>query len=65
MGPWVAGTVTGKDAVCYQVTLNSPMTADAWLGMTRPRAGSSLVSVVTVMDHCSLLVPDVHIRTPV
>lgn len=62
---WTAGTVTAVSDTCYRVTLTVPITADAWLGITRLRNGDAMVSTVDVFKHCSTIVPDVHIRTPV
>ena len=62
---WVAGVVTAISSVCYKVTLDVPMTANNWAGITRTRAGNELVYTVDVLKHCDALVPNMHIRTPV
>lgn len=62
---WVGGVVTEVFPDCYKVTLNTPMTSDAWTGTTRPYAGDSLLTYVAVLRHCETLAPDEHIRTPV
>ena len=61
---WSAGVVTSLSETRYCVTLNTPMTANDWLGITRKYAGTELVTVIDVLKHCPNIVPDKHIRTP-
>lgn len=63
--PWVDGVVTTDMAHCYHVTLDTPMTANDWLGITRKYAGGELLTTIDILKHCNTLVPDKHIRTPV
>ena len=62
---WVSGVVTTVLDDCYHVTLDTPMTANAWLGITRKYAGTEMITTVNVLKHCPVLVPEKHIRTPV
>lgn len=61
---WSSGVVTSMTNQCYCVTLDTPMTANAWLGVTRKYAGTELITVVNVTKHCPDIVPNMHIRTP-
>lgn len=61
---WTQGVVAAVLPDCYRVALNTPMTANDWLGNVRPRKGDELVYTVSVLKHCSTLAPDKHIRTP-
>ncbi|MHA2064169.1 MAG: hypothetical protein ACXABY_07290 [Candidatus Thorarchaeota archaeon] len=64
--PWRAGVVTEVMSHCYRVTLDTPLAADTWMGITRKYGGTELVTIVNVMEHCDSITPlnDIHIRTP-
>jgi len=61
--PWLPGVVTAVYPHCYRITLDTPLTANDWLGATRKHKGTELIAAVDVLKHCENLVPDMHIRT--
>jgi hypothetical protein len=58
----VAAVDEGPAADCYQVTLDTPITADDWSGLTRKYAGSETLTAVWVHYHTESLTPDEHIK---
>ena len=61
---WSGGVVYAVMDDRYCITLDTPMTADAWTGTTRAIMGDKMLTVIDVLKHCEDLVPDKHIRTP-
>jgi hypothetical protein len=63
---WRAGVVSndaaGKGGGCYEVTLDTPVNANAWGGRTRKYAGSNLLSVVAIFKNAETLDPGVYIK---
>lgn len=57
-----AGTVTAKELSRWQVTLDSPVNANAWGGRTRKYAGANQLSVVYIYKNAEVLDPGVYIK---
>jgi hypothetical protein len=62
---WRAGEVTATDARkgnAYEVTLDTPLNANAWSGRTRKYGGSNFLSVVTISKSSETLQPGQFIK---
>jgi len=60
---WRAGTVTAAEDTRYQVTLDTPVTADTWSGATRKYGGSDTLSVVYILKNAEVVAEGELIRT--
>lgn len=60
--PWRPGEVVDQDAFCWHVTLDTPVTADDWAGVSRRYGPTDTLTSVAVFKATEDLLPGTQIR---